>query len=72
MSTPTPGTGQRDTNVGFHPPAKTDAPATRSMFLIILFLLVVGTIIAVVVYNRYNPDQVDVAPRDQPIPPRVP
>ncbi len=72
MRTPPPGPGRADTNVGFHPPAKTDAPATRSMFLIILFLLVVGLIIAVVMYNRYNEHAVTPAPTEDVMPPRVP
>lgn len=42
------------------------------MFLIILFLLVVGLIIAVVMYNRYNEREVTPAPTEEVMPPRVP
>lgn len=70
MSTRT--TGKTDTNVGFHPPAATDAAATRSMLLIILFLLVAGTIIAVVVYNRYNRTEVAPVPTGKVMPPQAP
>ena len=72
MSTVTPNPGRHDTNVGFHPPAKTDAPATRSMLLIILFLLVLGGVIAVVIHNRYNSADEGAVPVEQPMPPRVP
>ncbi len=47
-------TNDRDTNPGFHPPAKNDSRATGWMLGIIVVLLVVGTIIAVMVYNHYN------------------
>ena len=63
-------TDKRDTNVGFHPPAETDAPATRSMLLIILLLLVVGSIIAVVAYKYYNREAPP--PVEQPMPPLAP
>ncbi|MBZ0205486.1 MAG: hypothetical protein K8H89_04120 [Flavobacteriales bacterium] len=72
MSTPTPGTGRHDTNVGFHPPAATDAPATRFMLLIILALLVVGGVVAVVMYNQYKEHEVVPAPSEQAVPPHVP
>ncbi|MBX2982004.1 MAG: hypothetical protein KF843_05005 [Flavobacteriales bacterium] len=72
MSTSTSGPGKHDTNVGFHPPAKNDALAMRSMLLILLLLLVVGSIIAVVIYSQYNEHEVVPAPTEQTMPPRVP
>ena len=47
-------TDDRDTNTGFHAPAQNDARASAWMMAIIAILLVVGAVIAVVVYNRYN------------------
>lgn len=64
-------TDPSDTNVGFHPPAENDAPATRSMLLIILFLLVVGSLIAAVAYKHYNGNQRP-APVEQQTPPLTP
>jgi len=72
MSTETPKTGRHDTNEEFHAPARNDAPATRSMLLIILFLLVLGSVIAVVIHNRYNRADAGAAPVEETMPPRVP
>ena len=72
IMSPKASTNESDTNVGFHPPAKTDAPATRSMFFIILLLLVVGAIVAVLAYNHYNTsDNLKPVPEEQ-APPLVP
>ncbi|MGV9012319.1 MAG: hypothetical protein ACOH13_06960 [Flavobacteriales bacterium] len=65
-------TDQRDTNTGFHPPMATDAPATRSMFVIILVLLVVGAVIAVIAYNRFNSEPKFPVPTEQVAPPLTP
>lgn len=63
---------ERDTNVGFHPPAENDAPATRSMFFIIGLLLIVGAIIAMYAYRHYNnPANIPPVPEQQ-APPLVP
>lgn len=67
-----PNNAQRNTDTGFHPPMPNDAPATRGMMLIILFLLVVGTIIAVFAYKRYNSDPKFPEPTEQPTPPLAP
>lgn len=51
----------RDTNPGFHAPAANDAPATRGMLIIIVLVFILGGIIAVWAYNRYNePDAITV------------
>ena len=71
MTTNASTTDKRDTNVGFHPPAENDAPATRSMFFIIVLLLVVGSIIAVFAYNHYNKGEMP-PPTEQVQPPMVP
>jgi flagellar basal body-associated protein FliL len=63
--TDTGTTDDRDTNVGFHPPAQNDAPASKSMMAIIIVLLVVGTAIAVMVYNHYNSDAKYPPPTEQ-------
>lgn len=55
--TKTGTTNDRDTNAGFHPRAKNDAPATGWMLAIIVILLVVGTAIAVMLYNHYNSEE---------------
>lgn len=69
---PNAPTTKRDTNVGFHPPAETDAPATRSMFVIIGVLLLVGAIIAVFAYRHYNdPKNIDPV-QEQQAPPLSP
>lgn len=72
MSTATPERGRHDTNAGFHPPAKNDAPATRSMLLIILFLLALGSVIAVVIHNQYNRADSGAAPMERTVPPPAP
>lgn len=63
---------QRDTNTGFHPPMKNDAPATKAMFAIILVLLVVGAIIAMYTYNTFNSEPKYPAPTEQVTPPFTP
>lgn len=67
MSTKASITDKRDTNAGFHPPAENDAPATWSMFFIIVLLLVVGSIIAVFAYNHY--DKGEAPPPVEQVPP---
>ena len=65
-------TTEPDTNPGFHPKAANDAPATRSMFVIIMLLMAVGAIIAVLAYRHYNdPDNVKPVPAQQ-APPLTP
>ena len=54
-------TYDRDTNPGFHAPAANDAPASRGMLIVIVIMFVIGGIIAVWAYNRYNePDAITV------------
>lgn len=72
MATNTSSADKQDTNVGFHPPAANDAPATRSMFIIILLLLVVGSVLAVFAYKYYNKTEPQVPPTEQVQPPLVP
>jgi|GEM_PF-2489104 len=61
-------TDDRDTNTGFHPPAKNDAPATGWMLAIIIVLLMVGTAIAVVAYKHYNSAEKYPPATEQPAP----
>lgn len=72
MTTNASSTDKQDTNVGFHPPAENDAPATRSMFFIILLLLVVGFLLAVFAYKYYNKAEPPVPATEQVSPPLVP
>ena len=65
-------TTERDTNVGFHPPAANDAPATRSMFVIIALLLIVGAVIAVFTYKHYSNSEVLPPVPEQQAPPLTP
>lgn len=72
MKTTNTNTDQRDTNTGFHPPMENDAPATRSMFVIIIALLIVGVVVAVIAYNRFNNDPKFPEPTEQVAPPLTP
>lgn len=61
-------TDDRDTNSGFHAPAKNDTRASVWMMAIIVVLLVVGTAIAVLAYNHYNSDAKYPPATEQPAP----
>jgi hypothetical protein len=69
-----PGTtfDKKDTNFGFHAPAENDAPASRWMLAIIILLLSVGTVIAVLAYDRYNSGGKYPPATEQPPPPLNP
>lgn len=65
-------TTESDTNAGFHPPAANDAPATRSMFLIIALLLIIGAVVAVFTYKHYSNAEVLPPVPEQQAPPLTP
>lgn len=68
----TKATTKRDTNIGFHPTAPNDVPATRTMFAVIALLFIVGLVIAVLTYRHYNgPGDRQLVPEQQ-APPLAP
>lgn len=65
LMSPKATTDASDTNVGVHPHARNDAPATRVMFLVIALLFIAGTIIAVLTFRHYNGPDLPPVPEEQ-------